>query len=225
MYKILLADDVRLTLASEKAYLEGRNLKVFATTSASEAREMASVVQPDLVVLDYEMPDMTGAEVCRLLRQNPQTAHIPVLIVSIREDEEILKSCREAGATDFMHKADGREALLEKVARALGVPRRRHVRVPCRFTVGIGDSGRGYSGDLENISESGMFLTAQKRFAIGMALRLSFNLPGTDREIQLLGEVVRSEDLSGKSHGFGIQFLEMDPASRDGLRAFLERSL
>ena len=63
MYKILLADDVKLTLASEKAYLEGRNLKVFATSSAGEAMEMAGVLQPDLVVLDYEMPDMNGAQV------------------------------------------------------------------------------------------------------------------------------------------------------------------
>lgn len=225
MYKILLADDVKLTLASEKAYLEGRNLKVFATSSASEAREMAGILQPDLVVLDYEMPEMTGADVCRNLRDNPQTAHIPVLILSIRDDEETVKICKQAGAVGFLRKADGREALLESVARVLGVPRRRHLRVPCQYSVGIVENGRVHSGVLQNISTSGMFLTTSRNFEPGMALRLRFNLPGVEEEIHILGEVVRTEEISDQEYGFGIQFLELTPASRQSLRVFLEKSI
>ncbi|HET9481445.1 MAG TPA: response regulator, partial [Candidatus Polarisedimenticolia bacterium] len=197
MYKILLADDVKLTLASEKSYLEARNLRVFATTSPHEALDLASVVQPDLVVLDYEMPDRTGAEVCHDLKSNPQTAHIPVLILSIRDDEQILDAVNRSGASGFIRKADGREALLEGVASILGIPRRRHVRVPCRFTVGIAAGGREFSGQVENISESGMFLTTTRHFSTGMALRLSFALPHVDQPIHMLGEIVRSEDLTG----------------------------
>lgn len=225
MYKILLADDVRLTLAAEKAYLEGRNLKVFATTSASEAREMVGVVQPDLVVLDFEMPEMNGADLCRVIKDDPRTAHIPVLIVSIRDDDELLRLCDAAGAIGFLRKADGREALLQRVAEILGVPRRRHVRVPCQFTVGIADGGKSFSGQVENISESGMFLMTQRDFAMGMALRLSFSLPGVDEPVRLLGEVVRNEDLTEGTYGFGIQFLEMGPSARDGLALFLENSI
>jgi len=225
MYKILLADDVRLTLAAEKEYLEGRNLKVFAASSASEARELAGVVQPDLVVLDYEMPDMTGAEVCEHLKSNPETAHIPVLIMSIRDDEEILSRCESAGAAGFLRKAEGREALLERVASALGVPRRRHVRVPCQFTVGISDNERVFTGEVENVSESGMFLTTGRKFSTGMVLRLRFMLPPAGGEIRLLGEVVRAEEIADDKQGYGIQFLEMDPASRDVLQKFLDRSL
>ncbi|HKY33115.1 MAG TPA: response regulator [Candidatus Polarisedimenticolia bacterium] len=225
MYKILLADDVKLTLATEKAYLEGRNLKVFATSTAAEVRELTGVVQPDLVVLDYEMPDMDGAEVCRQIKENTQTAHIPVLILSVRDDDQIVRRCLEAGAAGFVRKTDGREALLEEVARTLGVPRRRHVRVGCRFSVGIGDDGRLFTGAVENISQSGMFLTTDHRFSVGMALRLRFDLPGVDKEIRLLGEVVRSEELTGESFGYGLQFLEIAGDARDGLQQFLENSL
>ncbi|HEY3176137.1 MAG TPA: response regulator [Candidatus Polarisedimenticolia bacterium] len=225
MYKILLADDVKLTLASEKAYLEGRNLKVFATSSASEAREMAGVLQPDLVVLDYEMPEMTGAEVCRELRDNPQTAHIPVLILSIRDDAEIVRICEEAGAVGFLRKADGREALLESVARVLGVPRRRHLRMACEYTVGIVEGGRTHTGVIQNVSASGMFLTAARNFESGMALRLRFSLPGLAEEIHVLGEVVRKEDISEEEFGFGIQFLELTAESRQALVTFLENSI
>lgn len=225
MYKILLADDVKLTLAAEKAYLEGRNLKVFTTTSAAEAKQLASVLQPDLVVLDFEMPDMNGAQVCRSLRENPQTSHIPVLILSIRDDEDLVRACEEAGAVGFIRKAEGREALLENVARVLGVPRRRHLRVPCMFTVGISEGGKEFSGAVQNVSASGMFLTAPRRFSPGMALRMRFTLPGIEEEIVVLGEVVRTEEISDEDHGFGIQFLEMSDASREALLGFLERSI
>jgi len=225
MYKILLADDVRLTLATEKAYLEGRNLKIHTSSSASEALELAAVLQPDLLVLDYEMPEMTGAQVCRRIKDNPQTAHIPVLILSIRTDEEIQKSCRDAGAAGFLNKADGREALLEGVARLLGIPRRRHLRVACTFTVGISDSGRQFEGTVENISEGGMFLRSPRRFTVGMAVRIAFNLPPTQEPIKALGEVVRTEDLGEDNCGLGVQFLEMTPRSRDCLTRFLEESM
>ena len=225
MYKILLADDTKLTLASEKAYLEERNLKVFATTSAIEARDMAGVLQPDLIVSDYEMPEMNGAELCRILRANPQTAHIPVLILSIRDDAELLMSCEKAGAVGFIRKADGREALVESVARVLGVPRRKHLRVPCRYTAGIKAGGRDLSGMVQNVSAGGMFLTAERRFETGMALRLNFNLPGVAVEIHVLGEVVRIEEISETEFGIGIQFLELTNESRQNLQTFLEKSL
>jgi CheY-like chemotaxis protein len=199
---------------------------VFATTSPAEARELAGVVQPDLVVLDYEMPEMDGAEVCRQLKQSAQTAHIPVLILSMRDDEQTIRRCVQAGAAGFVRKADGREALMESVAKTLGVPRRRHVRVDCHFTVGIVDDGRTFSGQVENISQSGMFLTTSNRFTEGMALRLRVRLPSVDQEISMLGEIVRSEELTGGSYGYGLQFLEIaDDSSREGLKTFLSNSL
>jgi CheY-like chemotaxis protein/Tfp pilus assembly protein PilZ len=225
MYKLLLADDTKLTLAAEKSFFEARNLKVFATTSATEAQTLAEVAQPDLVILDYEMEEMTGDEVCRKLRANEQTAHIPVLILSSHDRADIKEKCARAGAAGFVRKTEGREALLEHVARVLGVPRRRHVRVNCRFTVGIVDGGKGFDGTVENISESGMFLTADKRFASGMALRMAFKLPDQPEEVIVLGEVVRTEEMAESAHGHGIQFLEINPGSRDILRHFLERSL
>jgi CheY-like chemotaxis protein/Tfp pilus assembly protein PilZ len=225
MYKLLLADDTKLTLAAEKSFFEARNLKVFATTSATEAQTLAEVAQPDLIILDYEMEEMTGDEVCRKLRANEQTAHIPVLILSSHDRAEIKEKCAQAGAAGFVRKTEGREALLEHVARVLGVPRRRHVRVGCRFTVGIVDGGKSFDGAVENISESGMFLTADKRFAVGMALRMAFSLPDLATEVVVLGEVVRTEELTGQAHGHGIQFLEINPGSRDILRQFLEKSI
>jgi hypothetical protein len=71
-----------------------------------------------------------------------------------------------------------------------------------------------------------MFLTTSNRFTEGMALRLRVRLPSVDQEISMLGEIVRSEELTGGSYGYGLQFLEIaDDSSREGLKTFLSNSL
>ena len=225
MYKVLLADDLALTLAAEKECLEGRNLKVFVTTSALAIEKLAQAYKPDIVVVDYEMPEISGAQVCRLLRDNPHTAGIPVLILSISDDEETVRLCEEAGAVAFIRKADGREALLEGVARVLGVPRRRHVRVPCQAIAGIEDAGESFAGMLGDISTSGTLLRAERQLPVGSALHLRFKLPGSSRAIHVLGEIVRRETLVSSGYSFGVQFLEMDSGAGDVLRDFIGRSI
>ncbi|HET6372981.1 MAG TPA: response regulator [Candidatus Polarisedimenticolia bacterium] len=225
MYRVLLVDDVKLTLASERAWLEGRNLKVHVTTSALEAAPLARVLQPDLVIVDFEMPDMNGAQICSLMRDDAVTAHIPVLIQSIHEDEATTRQCLEAGAVGFVQKAGGREALLASVARVLGVAQRRHVRVPCRVTGKVTQDEKVVSGVVEDISMSGALLVSDQGFEIGSALKLQFRLPGLPREIQVLGEVVRMEEVSDIARGFGIQFLEIDANSRSLLNSFTEKCL
>lgn len=225
MYKVLIADDVRLSLHAEKDYLEGRNVKVYTSASGREALELTGLIQPDLVVLDFEMPDLDGSQVCESIRRDPRTSHIPVMILTMREDPDLPGICRRAGCISFLKKDEGSERLLQEVARILGVPRRQDVRVPCEFTAGIAQRGAAFSGYVENISDTGMFLTAARGFEAGMALRLHFELPGTDEGIRVLGEVVRAQEITASRWGIGIQFLEMDAASRTSLRAFLDRCL
>ena len=74
-------------------------------------------------------------------------------------------------------------------------------------------------------SASGVFLTAGKCLAVGTAVYLRFSLPGIQHEIQVLGEVARVESAADSGSGCGIQFLETDPRSRDGLEEFLKRCL
>ena len=58
-----------------------------------------------------------------------------------------------------------------------------------------------------------------------MALRMYFNLPGVEQEIQILGEVVRIEEIADTEFGIGIQFLELGAESRQNLQIFLDKSL
>ncbi len=186
---------------------------------------MTGIVQPDLVVLHSEMPGMDGAQVCEGIRRDPRTSHIPVMILTPGEDPDPQGRFRRAGCTSLVRRGEGRDRLLEEVARLLGVPRRRDVRVPCEFTAGIAQRGAAFAGFVENLSDTGMFLTAARGFERGMALRIAFDLPHDGTGVRVLGEVARAEEIDMARWGIGIQFLEMDPVSREALGAFLARCL
>jgi len=171
------------------------------------------------------MPEMSGAEVCEQIRCDPRTSHIPVLIVSMSDDGDLSRRCQRAGCDGFLRRSEGRDRLLDEVARILGVPRRQDVRVPCEFTAGVVQGGTAFSGYVENISGTGLFLTTGRAFTPGMALRLSFDLPGGESPIRALAEVVRAEEITATSWGIGLKFLEMDEASRRSIEKFLGRCL
>lgn len=119
---VLVVDDTRLTLARTRSYLESRDMRVVTTSAATEVVGLAERHRPDLIVLDYEMPVMNGDEVCRGLKSAKATSGIPIIVLTSHDDAETDRRCREAGASLLVSKSEGREALLEAVARAL----RRH---------------------------------------------------------------------------------------------------
>ncbi len=201
-----------------KSFLEVRDFKVFTTTSAGNIMDLAREIQPDLVIMDFEMEEMNAQEVCRRLKRNDSTQRISVMITTGHEPEKIKAQCLLAGATVVVRKAEGRDALLRNVTQVLGLVQRAHVRTSCDFRVGIEDAGDLTEAVAQNISQSGLYLTARKILKGGTALRLSFELPWAAERLEILSEVVRIETLVGGLYGYGIQFLEANPASLEALK-------
>ncbi len=218
--KILIADGNTKMLTMLKSFLEVRDFKIFTTTSAGDIMDLAREIQPDLVIMDFEMEEMNAEEVCRRLKRNDSTQRISVMITTGREPEKIKAQCLLAGATAIVRKAEGRDALLRNVTQVLGLVKRAHVRTSCDFRVGIEDGGELVEGVAQNISQSGLYLTTRTILQGGTALRLSFELPGVGERLEILSEVVRIESLVGGLYGYGIQFLEANPASLQALQHF-----
>ena len=225
MITILLADDSNLTLAMTKSYLEARSMKVVATNVAAQVMELAEQHRPDVIVLDFEMPGMNGDEVCRLLKSSQATNPIPVLVMTSHEDEETARRVEDSGAVMMIWKAAGREALLEGVSRALNRPVRRHMRVPCRLSVGVVAPEETLNGTVDNLSEGGLYLTLDKRIEDRTAVHLLFELPGNDRPVSIVGEIVNSKPLDGGAHGHGVEFIEADSRSMEALGAFIKSTI
>jgi CheY-like chemotaxis protein len=113
--RILLIDDSEITLAMEKSLLEARGYEVEATSTLMEFEKRLETFKPDLILTDLHMPDAKGTDICRTLKNEFKTQDIPIVIFSSLEDEELGKLAQQVGADGFLSKANGLEALGEKI--------------------------------------------------------------------------------------------------------------
>src|SRR5262249_16809878 len=79
---ILVVDDSVMLLSFLREILEGEHYRVLTAPTASEGLPMARIGRPNLILLDFVLPDMKGDEVCRMLMADPNTAKIPVVYIS-----------------------------------------------------------------------------------------------------------------------------------------------
>jgi len=100
---ILAVDDESTNLQLLRQILQDRYSLLFAK-DGPRALELAAKEQPDLILLDVMMPDMTGYEVCRRLKADPATAAIPVIFVTALTDSTDEVDGFEAGAVDYITK-------------------------------------------------------------------------------------------------------------------------
>lgn len=102
--KILLVDDNPTNLKVLWQALEEEAYEIMAATSGQQALDLAQSGAPDLILLDVMMPYMDGFETCRRLKANPQTAAIPVLFITARDETEALVEGFNAGGFDYIVK-------------------------------------------------------------------------------------------------------------------------
>lgn len=104
MGKILIADDNEQNSRILKDVLESFSYGVFLATSGAEALTIAEKEIPDLILLDVMMPGLSGYEVCQILRRNPQTNHIPIVLLTALGEVEDRIHGYNVGADVFMTK-------------------------------------------------------------------------------------------------------------------------
>jgi two-component system KDP operon response regulator KdpE len=113
--RILVVDDEPEIRRAVGRALTGRDYEVSEAADGEECLTVATSWQPDLVVLDLNLPGMDGLEVCRHLRRRSQ---VPILVLSVREDEADKVAALDLGADDYLTKPFGVEELMARV-RAL----------------------------------------------------------------------------------------------------------
>ncbi|MDP6977710.1 MAG: EAL domain-containing protein [Myxococcota bacterium] len=102
--RILVVDDDATFLLVVRKVLEKSEFVVTTCTSGEEALEVFSDCEPDLVLLDINLPGIDGTEVCRALRTRMDDLSLPILLVTAGGDERAISKGYEAGATDFLTK-------------------------------------------------------------------------------------------------------------------------
>src|SRR5215472_14270275 len=102
--RILVVDDIEANVRLLQAKLQAEYYDVLVASSGPEALAMAAEESPDLVLLDVMMPGMDGFEVCRRMKNDPETRHIPVVLVTALDGRGDRITGLEAGADEFLTK-------------------------------------------------------------------------------------------------------------------------
>lgn len=120
--RILIVDDEDLNIRVARKYLRSWGFEnVTGSTAPLEVLSIVRDEQPDLVLLDVMMPDLSGLDILKLLRADPLTVHVPVIILTAHFEEEIKYRALELGANDFLSKPINALEMLPRVKNLLGL--------------------------------------------------------------------------------------------------------
>lgn len=115
---LLVEDDTALAELLEFRF-ENEGYDVRVTADGEEAMVLAQEDAPDLVILDWMIEGISGIEVCRRLRRNKETAHVPIIMLTAREGEDDRVRGLETGADDYVTKPFSPRELLARVSAVL----------------------------------------------------------------------------------------------------------
>ena len=128
--RVLVVDDEHSIRRAVGRALTARGYDVQLATDGEEALSMAAAFQPDLVVLDLNLPALDGLSVCRQLRV---WSSVPILVLSVREDEADKVAALDLGADDYLTKPFGIDELLARVRALLRRAGTQGAPKPVRF--------------------------------------------------------------------------------------------
>lgn len=119
--RVLVVDDLQAMRRMIAAALQKRGYEVLHTWNGREAIKIAKAEAPAAIIMDLDMPEMDGVEATRRLQADPETARIPIIILTAHSKEERVFEALRAGAWDFLVKMDLKvDVLVERLQKAIG---------------------------------------------------------------------------------------------------------
>lgn len=120
-YKILIVDDVMSNVLLLKVLLTNEKFTIATASNGRQALEQVDKENPDLILLDVMMPDLSGFEVAQQLKANPATAEIPIIfLTALNSTADIVKGF-QVGANDFISKPFNKEELIIRVTHQISL--------------------------------------------------------------------------------------------------------
>lgn len=116
MLHILVIDDEQQILRALRTILGQQNYKVTTSATGEDGLAMATALRPDLIILDLGLPDITGGDVCKMVREWTDT---PIIVLSAHDSEAEKVAALDAGADDYLTKPFGVDELLARIRVAL----------------------------------------------------------------------------------------------------------
>ena len=119
MLRVLVAEDERDILELITFTLQFGGYDVIPTSNGADALERTFIEEPDLILLDVRMPQMSGYEVCSRVKTDPRTENIPIVFLSAKGQEAEIKTGYDSGAIDYILKPFAPDYLLHRLEEIL----------------------------------------------------------------------------------------------------------
>lgn len=112
---VLVVDDEEDILELVQYHLQKEGYQVTCVTSGEEGLEAVRSTPPDLVILDLMLPGIDGLEICKILKDDPKTRHVPILMLTARGEEADIVTGLELGADDYITKPFSHQVLIARI--------------------------------------------------------------------------------------------------------------
>jgi two-component system, OmpR family, phosphate regulon response regulator PhoB len=113
--KIFIVEDEPSIVALVKYNLEKENYKVFFSHNGEEGLKEIKKTDPDLVLLDWMLPDLSGIEICKALKKDPKYKHLPIIMLTAKNQDEDKVLGLNTGADDYLSKPFSHSELIARV--------------------------------------------------------------------------------------------------------------
>ena len=208
--RIIIVEDVYEFMQREPTLLNRQEFNVLTVRSGDEALFRARNDKPDLVILNFFMPDLNGYDVCQKLKRDAITEHIPILIISAHgdEDEDPNRVTEEAGCDGCIEKPILYENIVPAVEKLLGIPPRRHTRLRTSLSGRIEDEDGLREAVILNLTPGGVYMETNPNPWPGDIVMVTFSPENTDAPLTFQ-MAVRWTGESGANEpgGAGCEFL------------------
>jgi len=122
MSKVIVIDDEAFILMMIEDKLAKAGFKVVTLRESVNAISVVKNEKPDLIILDWMMPELSGIELCKILKSDPDTAHIPIFMLTAKGQEADEQLGFKCGVARYITKPFSPKALLEMIEEAIGKP-------------------------------------------------------------------------------------------------------
>ncbi len=118
---ILIVDDLKQNLKLLNIILESNEYQTSLALSGRDALERLKVLTPDLILLDLMMPDISGLEVCNIIKSQEKYQSLPIIFLTASQEESHLNEAYRLGAADYVTKPFRKAELLTRITTQLTI--------------------------------------------------------------------------------------------------------
>ena len=218
MPAILLVDDSGLFRGAAEEVLKRTGCATLTASSGTEALDIARRERPQMIVVKAGITPMTGFDLCRVLKADPEFAKTPIVLVGLPGSEE---AARRAGADETLALPLDPEAFFGAVHRFLQIVPREEARSAVEWSVTFWRDGVQHSGTIRDLSRGGFFVRTPVRQPIGARLDVSFDVPVERGVRTIVAEAIVVRLGRENDAGLGCRFFQLSAASRQNLEECL----